>query len=154
MTADYSTPNQGSFLSDLVFRLEYARDNYTSDPLDTGRFSAKAALGACIIFIVRSIPNGPDLVLPLRELLEALDDLENNRIGRMVKARSIGGGQYIPRSVKTFRTMAAVLMEISRRSQSRPAAAEKVAQDLHKLGFCDEGGEPIEVIVLRVGGIV
>jgi hypothetical protein len=145
MTADYATPNQGSPLSDLVFRLEYARDKYTADPSDTGRFAAKAALGACMIFIMQTVPGAPglDLILPLRELSEGLYDLERNCVGRMLKPQKIGGGHCIPGSVEKFRAMAAALMEINRRSRGRMAAAEKVAQDLNKLGFCDDGGKAI-----------
>lgn len=139
MTADYGSPGQGSPLSDLAFRLEYARDNYTPD----GRFAAKAALGACNIFIMRAIPNGLDLVVPLRALLDALDDLEGGRTAPLLKRRKRGGGRYIPRDIETFRAMAAVLMQINQRSLSREAAAEKAAQDLNALGFCDERGEPI-----------
>jgi hypothetical protein len=143
MTADYAAPNQGSPLSDLAFRLEFARDRYPSDPLDSGRYSAKAALGACIMFILRTVPNGLDLVLPLRELLDGLDDLDRNCVGRMLRPQSIGGGHPIPRSVEIFRAMAAALMEINRRSVGRKAAAEKAAKDLNELGFCDERGGPI-----------
>jgi hypothetical protein len=143
MTADYSSPGQGSPLSDLAFRLEYARENYTPDLSDHGRIAAKAALGACILFIKQAIPNGLDLVLPLRELLDGLDDLERNLTGPMLESRKKGGGHYIPRNIETFRAMAAVLMEINRRSRGRKAAAEKAAHDLSELGFRDERGDPI-----------
>jgi hypothetical protein len=143
MTADYGTPGQGSFLADLAFRLEYARENYVPDLPDSSRFAAIAALGACIIFIEREIPNGLDLVVPLRELLDGLADLKRNRVAGMLKPAKREGGHYIPRGVETFRAMAAVLMEINRRSRGRKAAAEKAAHDLNELRFCDERGDPI-----------
>jgi hypothetical protein len=143
MTPDFSAPGQGSLLADLAFRLEYAREYYSRDLTDQDRFAAIAALGACMMFIERQIPNGLDLILPLRELCDALADLNKNHVARMLKPPKRGGGHYLPRGVETFRAMAAVLMEINRRRLGRKAAAEKVAKDLYELGFFDERGCPI-----------
>jgi hypothetical protein len=143
LTTHNGSPDQSALLADLVSRLEYAREIYAPELPDHGRFAVMAALGACNIFIMRAIPNGLDLVLPLRDLLDGLADLEKGHLAPMLKYSPKQGMRHLSRQVETFRAMAAVLMELNLKSLGRNAAAEKAAQDLNERGYCDERGKPI-----------
>jgi hypothetical protein len=143
MTNHNGSPDQSALLADLVSRLEDAREIYAPELPDHGRFAAKAALGACIMFAMRAIPNGLDLVLPLRDLLDGIDDLAKGHIAPMLEYQPKQRMRHLPRQIETFGAMAAVLMELNLRSLGREAAAEKAAQDLNERGFRDERGNPI-----------
>lgn len=131
-------------LLDLISGLQYARSIYRPDGPDHGRFAAKAGLAACIRFALRAIPNGIDSVMPLRELLDGLADLDAGLQSPMLRHKRKKGGRQTRRGVETFRATAAVLMEIYiEEGKQRDAAAAIVAKELNQHGYSDERGNPI-----------
>jgi hypothetical protein len=131
-------------LPDLISGLEHARSFYSSDTPDHGRFAAKAALAACIRFAFRTIPNGIELIMPLRELLDGLDELDAGLQPPMLRRKMKKGGLPIRRGIETFRATAAVLMELYvQKGMKREKAAQTVAGELNELGHRDERGNLI-----------
>ncbi|MFZ1922695.1 MAG: hypothetical protein WAU57_13780, partial [Xanthobacteraceae bacterium] len=104
------------------------------------RIGIRTALAGCVNFIVKAVPDGINLVLPLRELLYALHDLDDGPAAPFLRPSKRGrGGQRMSRSTEAFRATAAALMELHRRSgMSRQDAAEQTAQELNKLGYRDD----------------
>ena len=129
----------------LVIRLKELRAMYEFDEVEDRRFAAKLSLAACNRFIIRSVPNGIDLVKPIRELLDCLSDLDKGISSPMLASpRKKKGGRPISRGLETFRATAAVLMEMYKREgKLRLDAAEAAASDLNEWGYCDERGKAI-----------
>ena len=134
-----------ALLTRLVTTLQHSRAMYAFDTIDHRRFAAKASLAACNLFIIRAIPNGIDLVKPLRELLDCLSDLDKGiKCPVLTPPRKRRGARPTSRGVETFRATAAVLMEIYQwEGKLRLDAAEAAANDLNQRGYCDERGKAI-----------
>lgn len=144
MREEDKAPDGNAYLPDLISGLQYARSIYMPDGPDHGRFSAKAGLAACIQFALRAVPNGIHLAMPLRELLDGLDELDIGLRSPMLRHKAKRGGHQNRRGIETFRAMAAVLMEIYIwEGKERDEAAKAAAQELNQHGYRDERGNPI-----------
>ena len=144
MRAEDKSVDGNTHLPDLISGLEEARSFYSSDTQDHGRHAALVALAACIRFAFRTIPNGIDLIMPLRELLDGLDELDSGLQPPMLRRRTKKGGLPIRRGIETFRATAAALMELySKSGMGRDKAAATVAAELNERGHRDERGNLI-----------
>lgn len=144
MPGEENSVDANTHLPALISSLQHARSFYSSDSPDHSRFAAMAALTACIQFTFRTIPNAIDLIMPLRELLDGLDELNAGIQPPMLRQKKKKGGRSLRRGVETFRAMVAALMELySNNGMGRDEAAARVAAELGECGYSDERGNPI-----------
>lgn len=134
-----------SQLSEFAAALQDAREKYGLDTTsEHRRRAAKISLGACILLVIRTIPSGIDVVKPLRELFDCLDDLDSGIKPAMLTSPRRKGGRRTSRGVETFRATVAVLMEAyQQKGDRRDDAAEATAHDLNHQGYRDEKGREL-----------
>lgn len=126
----------------LLLRASQAR--FDPDAPDHGRAGVKNALIAFQWFVARVCPNGTELVLPINELLYALEDLDRGRLAPLFHHVVTGGRHPTGLSAKLFRSIAAVLMTLyqdEKMGVDDPASA--VARKLNRLGYRDDGNQRI-----------
>ena len=144
MKAVVELPSADDHLKRMAGMLEWAQTMYLSEMPDRERIAARTAVAACINFVIATIPNGIDLVLPLRDLNYALHSLDQGISVAMLKRAKKTGGRKTPISTEVFRSMAAVLMELySKAGSGRSQAAENAAERLAEMGYRDDGGQMI-----------
>lgn len=144
MQVEANSVDANAHLPALISSLEYAKSFYNTDSPDQSRFAAIAALAACIQFTFRTIPNAIDLIMPLRELLDGLDELDAGLQPPMLRRRKKKGGLPVRRGIETFRATVAALMEVySKSGMRRDEAAATVATELNDRGHRDERGNLI-----------
>jgi hypothetical protein len=137
-------PSADDQLKRMAGMLEWAQTMYLSEMPDRERIAARTAVAACINFVIATIPNGIDLVLPLRELNYALHGLDQGVPAPMLERTTTTGGRRISISTELFRSMAAVLMELySKAGSGRSQAAKSAAERLAEMGYRDGDGQMI-----------
>lgn len=144
MNDDVAPPGFLKDILELTFLLRASQVMFDPDATDHGRTGVKNALVAFQWFVARVCPNGIELVLPINELLYALEDLDRGRLAPMFHHVVSGGRHPTALSMKLFRAMAAVIMTLYQNPKMRvddPASA--VARKLNQLGYRDDGNKRI-----------
>jgi hypothetical protein len=137
-------PSADDHLKQMASMLEWAQTMYLSEMPDRERIAARTAVAACMKFVIATMPDGIDLVLPLRELNYALHGLDQGVPSPMLERAKKTGGRKTSISTEVFRSMAAVLMELySKAGSGRSQAAESAAERLAEMGYRDGSGQMI-----------
>ena len=133
-------------LAELLASLMHARKAFDPSGPDHGRGGIYQALLGIIDFLTEIIPQRPDLVVPLRELLYGLRSLEDGTVVPLLQPIELAHRPPNAISMDLFRADAAALMELKvaeLRAQKAPKyrneAAASVARRLNRLGFRDNG---------------
>lgn len=130
-------------LGELLASLMVVRKNFDAFAPDHGRASICHALLAISDYISAIMPQRPDLVHPLRELLYGLKDLDRGTVVPLLEPAEINHRPPNSYSDELLRADAAVLMELKYQAGAeRKVAADMVARRLNRLGYRD-GGSPI-----------
>lgn len=92
---------------------------------DTGslREAAKRSLVGAIFFIARAY--GPSLVLPLQELLTALENLDDGKVDAIIQRPNLDQNPGNPSTVYIYRGLLAAIMELNISSGMKPGNAAK-----------------------------
>lgn len=144
MKAVVESPSVEHRVGRLKGMLELAQEMYFSEDPNRDRIAARTALAACINFVLVTVPDSIDLLLPLRELNYALHELDQGHVRAILKREVKRGRKETAISVVAFRATAAVLMELySRNAVGRGQAAAAAAERLAELGYRDERNRPI-----------
>lgn len=124
----------------LLGSLMIGRKKYKPSAPDGGREAIYDDLRAIIEFVSTVIPQRPDVVQPLRELLYGLKDLERGTVVPLLKPAKLRGRPLNSYSEELLRADAAVLMDLKQQAGvDRGVAANMVARDFNKHGYRDGG---------------
>lgn len=127
-------------LGRLLSALMVERKNYDPSVPDHGRAAICYDLLAIIEYVSTVIPQRPDVVQPLRELLYGLKDLERGAVVPLLKPAKIEHRPPTPYSEELLRADAAVLMDLKQQADvDRKSAANMVARRLNQDGYRDRG---------------
>jgi len=130
-------------LATLLASLTRAQKHFDPLATDHGRSSVYEALLAVIDYVSGIIPQRPEVVLPLRELLYSLRSLDDGTVAPLLEPVKVDNRPPNPISQDLLRADAAVLMELKRQHKvGRAEAADTVARALNRLGYRD-GGQKI-----------
>jgi hypothetical protein len=123
-------------LLELLGSLAVARKNFDQPGAAHGRTAVYQALFAVIKYVEDTIPERPDFVRPLRELLYALRDLDRGTVAALLEPQPIKHRPHMPYSEELLRADAAVLMHFKIKAGSeRKVAAGFVARRLNERGY-------------------
>jgi hypothetical protein len=119
-----------------------ARKSFDPSAPNHGRDAVRYTLLAISEYISAVVPQRPDLVHPLRELLLGLKDLDRGAVVPLLQPSRIDHRPRNSYSVGSLRADAAVLMELMQQGGvSRKIAANTVARRLNRLGYRDGGSK-------------
>jgi hypothetical protein len=126
----------------LLVCLMSAQKGYEPSAADHGRSAIYQMLLGLIEHVSQILPERPDLVHPLHDLLYGLKSLDAGSVAPMLMPAPIKGRRPSPIPQELFRAAAAALMQLKQWQRvERPVAAREVARELNKLGYRDEGNE-------------
>lgn len=143
---EFITTRGQQHLAELLASLVRAAKSYDPSCPNHGRNGIYMALLGVIKYVEAVIPQRPDLVLPLRDLLYGLRSLDDGTTVPLLQAAELGHRPPNAISVGVFRADAAALMDlkvaemkVQKKKRFRDEAARAVAQELNRLGFRDDG---------------
>jgi hypothetical protein len=132
-------------LETVFARLQAATEMFQMCGADVGRRKAvRNAVGALSEFVGNIFPHHQELRLPLNQLLYSLYDLDHGQQGTLLKRTTVLNRSKAPLSVRFFRAMAVVLMDLYKPTKKPlEAAAIAAATKLNSLGYKDERGKDV-----------
>ena len=126
-------------LLNFSFLLKVARTQFHTEDPDHGRSGARNTIIAAIHFISRVLPDGPELVLPLKSILYGLEDLDNGHVPPILTRAKLGKKGPVALGSRITRAMAAALMDLYQQAgQERRASAISASQKMNHLGYRDD----------------
>ena len=117
----------------LVKLLELAHDEFEHDKRNGGREGTVAAVAVATVYLQELLPERPELVKSLKNLLSAMKDLEAGVRYPLLQPKGRGGRPTRGHAARRLAAMVAATVELMVKSGlTGKQAHEQIAQRLHR----------------------
>jgi hypothetical protein len=124
--------------------LKLALSGYDPAQPENARACMRIALVGVIQLLADLYPDDQKFLLPLRELLYGLNDLDHGKVLPFLRPTKVPNSPGNSLSYELFKAIPAAAMTcLMKKGKSRAEAAREVARSLSQMGFTDPSGKPI-----------